>query len=115
LVLSNAERQARFQKRLREKAVQGVTPEMVDQVARIMWERARENDSSMPLWDDVLAGVGSKKGRAVWADFMSWLGWSVPDEADLIEEHGEDAALVRKVLLVLQAVVRPPSEREGRS
>jgi hypothetical protein len=111
MVLSNAERQRRYREKREKMAAEGVTPEMVDQVARIVWERARQDEPEAPSWDDVLAGVGTKRGRSVWSAFMRDLGWLVPDEAEATETYGDDSVLVRKVLLVLNAAARPPAER----
>jgi hypothetical protein len=113
VVLSNAERQARFQQRLREKLARGVTPEMIDQVARIVWERAQTAQPEIGSWEGVLANVGSRKGRQIWGDHMRWLGWNVPTEEEATAEYGADGLLVRRVMTVLHAASRPPSEREA--
>ena len=84
---------------------------MVDQVARITWERERLDQPELESWDEVLASVGKKKGRERWAEHMRWLGWHLSAEPDAFDEYGDDAALVRKVLTVIHAVQRPPSER----
>lgn len=95
---------------MREKLAKGVTPEMIDQVARITWERARIDQPDLGSWDEVLAGVGSR-GRQRWSDHMRRLGWDVPSEEESVAEYGVDGPLVRKVMMVLHAVSRPPSER----
>lgn len=113
MVLSNAERQARFQKRLREKATQGVTVEMIDQVAALTWERHRKDDPDLSPWDEVLASCGTKAGLRAWEFHLQGLATWIPAEsdADLAEAFGGDANLVRRVGAVLQAVLVPPSKR----
>jgi hypothetical protein len=111
MVLSNAERQRRHREKRNRMAAEGVTPEMVDEVAAIVWTRACVDDPSLPPWHDILAECRTKRGREVWRKHIEDLGMYVPDEAEAAELYGESADLVRRVCLVLQAAVVPPVAR----
>ena len=41
---------------------------------------------------------------------MRRLGWDVPSEEESVAEYGVDGPLVRKVMMVLHTVSRPPTE-----
>ena len=104
MVLSNAERQKRFQRRLRAKAAAGVTPEMVVKALRLIWDSARGMDESLPSWEDYLAGCRGKRPKSDWLS-------NLPRGTDYedFSEFDEDADLVRSVVAVIDAVVNPPS------
>ena len=112
MVLSNAERQARFQRRLREKA-QGVTAEMIDDVAAITWDRARQEDPSLPVWDDIISTIGTKNGQRAWQDHIRSIGETIGalDEAEMKVTYGRNAELVSRVAAVLRAAFVPPHKR----
>lgn len=116
MVLSNAERQARFQKRLREKAAlaaQGVTVEMVDDIAAITWNRSRQEDPTLPLWDDIISTIGTKNGQRTWEFHIRSIA-DLPaqfDQAELQDMYGRNADLVGRVATVLRAAFLPPHRR----
>jgi hypothetical protein len=106
MVLSNAERQARFQKRLRERATLGVTPDMVIKAARLAfddWMRVDgESEGDPRSWNGILTEA-RKRGKA-----HLWLEW-VPTNPDCdYSEFNDDAPLMRAVARVAAAVLRPP-------
>jgi hypothetical protein len=113
LVLSNAERQARFQKRLREKATQSVTVEMIDDVAAITWDRARQDDPSLPVWDDVISTTGTKRGLRAWEDHIRSIGVDIGalDAAEMQATYGRNADLVSRVAAVLRGAFVAPHKR----
>jgi hypothetical protein len=99
MVLSNAERQARYRKRIKKAAEQGVTPEMVLTVARLAYEKAAKDEPGFRSWAEY---VGDRRTRKVWT-------FNLPDdpEADY-SEFGDNPEMFRKVAAVVRAVTRPP-------
>ena len=106
MVLSNAERQARFQQRLRQRASSGVTPEMVIKATRLAFEswvaEAGAYEREVPTWANMLAGA-RKRGYA-----SRWQQWVPCDVADEYSEFGADAPMMRAVAKVVAAVLGPP-------
>lgn len=116
MVLSNAERQARFQKRLREKAAEaarGVTVEMIDDVAWITWDRARQDDPSLPLWADIMSTIATKNSLRTWEMHLHDIGTVIGalDETELQEIYGRNADLVGRVAAVLRSAFVAPHRR----
>lgn len=107
MVLSNAERQARYRQRLKEAADRGVTPEMVVKAAQLIHETVAKDDPSLGSWEDALAFYRSRKGRTAWRDAFEWLG----DPSDF----GDDGPMMERVLAVVRAVLEPPLIAEQRS
>jgi hypothetical protein len=108
MVLSNAERQRRFRQRLKAQAVQGVTPEMIERAARLMWEYVRKQEAEMGQsdpgpFDERLQFWRSRKGRSYWDELMP-----EDDDPELWAEFGADADLMAKVAAVVRAVRLPP-------
>lgn len=105
MALSNAERQARFRQSLKAKA-QGVTPEMVEQAARLIFEST--DDPEFPSWEDWCA-LSRKRGNAsMWHQL-----WMISDSKGLLDDvvaSGGDADLVARVLAVARAVMHPAAK-----
>ena len=104
MALSNAERQKRFHQRLRARAAEGVTPDMVVKALRLIWDDALGVDEDLPSWEEYLSNCRGKRGRENWL-----LNLPRSKDYDEFSEFGEDAQLVRSVVAVIDAVVNPPS------
>jgi hypothetical protein len=106
MVLSNAERQARYRQRLKEAAAQGVTPELIVKTLKEEWERDLADDPDRLSWDEYVERCRrSPRGRALWvSNVRGLLRLRVYEDADL----GGDPETLRKVLAVIAAVVEPP-------
>ena len=106
MVLSNAERQARFQQRLRERAAVGVTPEMVAKATRLSFEAWVEGEGASekdpPSWEKLLAKARKPRLAGQWQQFVP------ADPDDDYTEFGTDARLMRAVARVAASVLRPP-------
>lgn len=102
MVLSNAERQARYKQRLKEAAERGVTPEMVVRAARLSYEASRAQSPDFPPWDEFLKRCRKPRQHDLWLQFVP------ADPEDDFLEFGEDAELMRKVAAVGRAVLEPP-------
>lgn len=99
MVLSNAERQARYRQRLKEAAERGVTPEMVVKAAKLLHEDAAKDDPSLPPWEEYSRLKGVRKHWTM----------NLPDDPETdFSDFGEDAELLRKVAAVVRAVKLPP-------
>jgi len=107
MVLTNAERQARFRRRLHERASTGVTPDMVVKAARLSFEAwvkeygAFERDT--PSWEKVLAEARKPRGADRWQQFVP------ADPDDDYSEFGDDASMMCAVARVAASVLRPPN------
>lgn len=102
MVLSNAERQARYKQRLREAAANGVTPEMVLKATWLQYEACAAGERDAQEWSEFLAQCRRTRFRDQWLQF-------VPDNLeDDYAEFGDDAALMRAVARVAHAVKFPP-------
>ncbi|MEO6248910.1 MAG: hypothetical protein ABIO85_10085 [Sphingomicrobium sp.] len=106
MVLTNAERQARFRRRLHERATTAVTPDMVVKAAKLFFEHwARENcatERELPTWEKHLADARKRRG------VDSWREWIPADPEEDYSEFGNDAPMMRAVALVAAAVLFPP-------
>lgn len=105
MVKSNAERQAEYQRRLKQRLAQSVTPDDVLRAAQLEYGRWCEaNPAEAKPWDDFAA---SFKGRraGLWP---RWVPESV-DPRDYDDMAPEDAALCLKVAAVARAVRHPPA------
>ena len=99
MVLSNAERQARYRARLKEAAEKGVTPEMIHRARRLLYEQTRREDPSIPSWDEFVQRSRTK--RKIWEDMLPDDPAGLWDDAAL---SPEDAELLRKVAAVIHAI-----------
>jgi hypothetical protein len=107
MVLSNAERQARYRRNLRARA-NGVLPsdvaEAVEVMARYHLHIAADPDA--PTWEEILKRSRRRDG------LNSWHQWFEspfdPELCDEISAAGFDGELVRRVWPVAFAVLRPP-------
>lgn len=118
MVLSNAERQARFQKRLRERAALsqiGITPADIDRAVQMFYEACRHDDPSLPPFAEWLADVERRaagKAGSMWQEM-------VPESGDPEYYHDhlseEDRLFLAKVGAVVTASRLPAKHRKARS
>lgn len=108
MVLSNAERQARFQKKLRERLSSGVTPDMIVRAVKIVFFKSAEDDPSLPAWEEWLKTAHAKRGSGMWRDAVENLRWCrTPDD---VQEYSQaDAELLLRVGAVVRAASEPPN------
>lgn len=103
MALTNAQRQERYRQSLKAKA-QGVTPDMVEQAARMLFEVDKAADS--PSWEDWVAKCRKRGNSDMWRQL-----WIADDDDTLlleaVAESGGDAELVGRVLAVARAVMYP--------
>ena len=104
MVLSNAERQKRFQQRLRAKAAAGVTADIVRKAARLNFEAWARDESECLTWDDVLASA-RKRGKQAY-----WTQWVPADAENDYADFGDNAPLMRAVAAVVHSILNPPSK-----
>ena len=106
MVLTNAERQARFRRRLHERAKTGVTPEMVVKAARIAfegWVKVNgEAERGLPTWEKFLADARKRGNAGSWQQFVP------SDPHDDYAEYGAHAPMMRAVAKVAATVLFPP-------
>lgn len=105
MALSNAERQARFRQSLKAKA-QGVTPEMVEQAARMIFEC--DANPEFPSWEEWCAISRKRSNANMWQQL-----WTISYDDGLLDDvtaSGGDADLVARVLAVARAVMYPPAK-----
>lgn len=102
MVLSNAERQARFQKRLREKVARCITPELMLKAIKISHERIRAVEPDLPAWEEYMDSMQTARGRSNWFSDLDNAVW-VPED----EEVGEEADLLRNARAVLDTILKP--------
>lgn len=105
MVLSNAERQARYRRNLKARA-QGVTADLVAQAVEIMHRFTTHHDPDAPSWEEFLVAARKRGGADRWRE---WLADPFDDETcDEINAAGFDGELVRRVWPVAYAVLFPP-------
>lgn len=108
MVLSNAERQARFQQRLRERLASGVTAEMVVKAAKLTFAAWMKENGAFErdnlTWEKLLAGGTKSLPANRWQQFVP------ADPDDDYSEFGNDAPMMRRVANVAASVLRPPKE-----
>lgn len=100
MVLSNAERQARYLQRLKTKVASGVTPDDINRARRIVYEHyASDPANRAPSWDEWVAECRKPKNRGRWSDM-------VPQDGDpeMWDEFGEHAEFLAKVGAVIEAI-----------
>lgn len=107
MVLSNAERQARYRRNLKARA-QGVTADLVAQAVEVMYRYVQhvnaEPDASS--WEDFRKKACRRGQHDLW---RQWFDSPFDDEVcDDINAAGFDGELVRRVWPVAYAVLRPP-------
>ena len=106
--LTNAERQARFRERIRDKANSGVTAEDVRRAVRICYEAFCADVGQEADFEGWLAQVRKRKGTGTaWREFL-------PHSANPAEywDHlsADDRAFLAKVGAVSLAVLEPPKD-----
>lgn len=104
MVLSNAERQARYRQRLRSQADAGVTPADIQRACRLSYDlAAAECDEGWPPFDEWVKAQKRKNGGGYWSAML-------PDDPDP-KAYGalsdEDAAFLAKVAAVVRATRTP--------
>ena len=107
MVLSNAERQARYRRNLKARA-QGVTADLVAQAVEVMYRYVQHvnADPDAPSWDDFCKKASRRGQHDLW---QQWFANPFDDETcDDINAAGFDGELVRRVWPVAYAVLRPP-------
>ena len=107
MVLSNAERQARYRRNLKARA-QGVTADLVAQAVEVMFRYVQQvnADPDAPSWDDHCKKASRRGQHDLW---RQWFDSPFDDETcDDISAAGFDGELVRRVWPVAYAVLRPP-------
>ncbi|MGN6689790.1 MAG: hypothetical protein ACTHJU_02475 [Sphingopyxis sp.] len=107
MVLSNAERQARFRKNLKARAM-GVTPADVIAAVEVMVRYHGSIDPDCPQWEEVLRQSRARSDAPMWRQWFDG-----PFDAEMCDEitaAGFDGELVRRVWPVAYAVRRPPPE-----
>jgi hypothetical protein len=99
MVLTNAERQARYKLRLKQAAARGVTPEMIEKAGRLVYaDMAADRRERLPEWAEWRRTSGKKY----------WLGL-LPDDPDAdYSEYGENEGLMKAVAAVVRAVKTVP-------
>lgn len=106
MVLSNAERQARFRERLKAKVGAGVTPDDVRRAVRMCFEAWQAESGETLSFDDWHAGLKKgEKGNSAWREFAPH-----SDDPEDYWEHlsAEDRDFLAKVGAVALAVLKPP-------
>ena len=102
MVLSNAERQKRFQQRLRARAAAGVTPDMVVKATRLMYEYVCEQSQETSDWDAFVASARRRGGADRWREMVP------SDPNDDYTEFGNDESLIRAVAVLGGSFLQPP-------
>lgn len=109
MVLSNAERQARYRRNLKARAM-GVTADLVAQAVEVMYRYVQQVNAEpdAPSWDD-FCKKASRRGQVdLW---RQWFDNPCDDDVcDEINAAGLDGELVRRVWPVAYAVLRPPMD-----
>lgn len=107
MVLSNAERQARYRRNLKARA-QGVTADLVAQAVEVMYRYLHHvnADPEALSWEDFRTKASRRGQHELW---RKWFEDPFDDEmCDDINAAGFDGELVRRVWPVAYAVLRPP-------
>ena len=106
MAMTNAERQAQYKQRLRDRAAKGVTSEMVIKAAKLNFEAWVKEygafEREPPSWEKFLAEA-RKCGKASF-----WQQHIPAERDDDYSEFGEDAPMMRAVARVAASVLRPP-------
>ena len=111
MVLSGAERQKRFREKIKALARDGVTPEMIIEAGRLVYEReAADPLNRLPPWDDFLLSVSKRANRRQWMDILPAFDVADPEDVAFAhQQYGADADLILKVSPIVRAVTIPPS------
>lgn len=107
MALSNAERQARYQQRRKQRVGECVTSDDVVRAVRLLYEKqARFPENRLPPFEDWLAEQRKKKGGGGWRDMLP----DDPDAETYVDFAANDAALLVRVAKVVHAMRFPPSD-----
>lgn len=107
MALSNAERQARYQARLKQRAKVAITPDDVVEAVRLLYEDFRKHEDCPPF-AEWMAEQATKK-RNNWAGFLPY-----DTHPDTYEDFSaKDADLLIRVAAVRKAMLTPPEPSEG--
>ncbi|WP_263587642.1 hypothetical protein [Sphingopyxis sp. GC21] len=105
MVLSNAERQARYRKNLKARAL-GVSPDDVLAAVEAMVSFERRTNPDAPEWEEILKRSRARGGLAIW---RQWFAEPFdPELCDDLTAAGLDGDIVRRVWPVAHAVLNPP-------
>jgi hypothetical protein len=105
MVLSNAERQARYRRNLKARA-NGVTDADVIPAAQVMVAYWQTQDPDAPDWGDFLKRANGRGGLPSWQQLFQ--GPFDPELCDDMDAAGLNGDVVRRVWPVACAVLRPP-------
>jgi hypothetical protein len=106
MVLTNAERQARYQRRLRERVANCVDADEIVAVAKLIHERESDGDVTADSWEDLLAACRQKKNRGSWPNCLP--ADTDPDGWRQLGYSDEEADRIVRVAAVVRAVLYPP-------
>lgn len=107
MVLSNAERQARYRRNLKARA-QGVTADLVAGAVEAMYRYVQHMNAEQdaPSWEDFRKKASRRGQHDIW---RQWFEDPFDDETcDEMTAAGFDGELVRRVWPVAYAVLFPP-------
>ena len=107
--MTNAERQALYKQRLKQRAGSGVTPEMTLRAAEALWNAVRRENPELPSFSDRIAECQAKAKHKHWQEDFRQMA-CLDDDEHTREWLGKDADLVLKVAAVLRITVKPPPE-----
>lgn len=104
--MTNAERQALFQQRRKERIEKCVTADEVVEAARLLWEAHAADPLNRieGTWDDFVQRCRSKRGSGSWLEML-------PDSADPEDYDGftqPERALLSRVGAIVRAVKYAP-------
>lgn len=106
MALSNAERQARYQRRAKQRLTECVTPEDVVQAAKLMYDDFTKYElGDQPSFDEWRAKQSNKRVAAGWREML-------PDTGDIAQYEdfaAKDASLLSRVGAIIAATNRPPA------
>lgn len=107
MALSNAERQARYQQRRKQRDSECITSDDVVRAVRLIYdEQARFPENRLPPFEDWLAEQRSKKRGGSWRDMLP----DDPDSETYVDFSADEADLLIKVAKVVRAMHFPPSD-----
>lgn len=113
MVLSNAERQKRHREKIRALADAGVTPEMIVEAAKVIYEReASDPLNRLGTWPEFLAECSKRGKRGQWIEILPT--FALEEDEDFVREtYGDNADLLLKVSAVVRAVTIPPATEKA--
>jgi hypothetical protein len=83
----------------------GVTPQMVEEVVKLLYEKHRDGD--FPDWPTFIDRA--RKRPSLWHQYFDFEAW------ENFSQFGEDASKVRAVMRVAAMIFAPPPTSSGRA